>query len=113
MNEHLDKITQVITWYEDAELKHLMELNRALTVLSSNLYHVEVERSKYHDKFQRRIYELTANKMTVSRAENQAHMEIPEMYMLRRVMNAAYRVADSIRTNISYMKSELSNTTNQ
>ena len=109
MNEHLDKITQVITWYEDAELKHLMDLNRALTVLSSNLYHVEVERSKYHDKFQRRIYELTANKMTVSRAENQTHKEIPEMYKLRHIMTSAYKVVEAIRSQLSWLKTEKHN----
>jgi hypothetical protein len=45
-------------------------------------------------------------KKTVARAENEAHVTYPQMYQLRRIQDAGYRVADAIRTNISYLKSE-------
>ena len=109
MQEHLDKVRQVITWYEECDLRHLAELSRALQVLTSNMYHLEVERAKYHDLLQKKIYNLTSEGMTVARAENQAHAEHPEIYMLRRVMNAGYRVTDVIRNNISFGKTEYKN----
>ena len=110
MIDRLDNVAKIIDWYETADLSHIEEINKALKALCSHLYHLEVERALYHDKFQNIIYNLTKKSMTVSRAENEAHIEVPEMYMLRRVMNAAYRCADSMRTNISFMKSEQNNT---
>jgi hypothetical protein len=44
--------------------------------------------------------------LSVARAENEAHVKVPEMYLLRRVMDAGYEVIGAIRTNISYLKSE-------
>lgn len=107
----LNKISNVINWYEDANIKHLEELNKALKVITSNMYLLELERAKYHEKHQDIMYELTNNQdKPVSKAEIVANKNVPELYLLRRVMNAAYRCSDSIRTNISYMKKELSNT---
>ena len=113
MIEQLKEVNKVIEWYDNSDIKHLYHLNNALKRLTANLFYLEEERAKCHQEFQKIIYDLTSKKMTVARAENVAHVQVPEMYMLRRVMNAAYRVADSIRTNISYMKSELSNTNTQ
>ena len=36
----------------------------------------------------------------------EAEKAVPELYMLRRVMNAAYRCSDAMRSNISYIKKE-------
>ena len=106
MQDQLNKITTIIDWYETAEIQHLEALNKALKSLTSQLYHLEVERALYHDKYQNVIYNLTKENVSVARAENQANIEVPEMYLLRRIMSAAYRVADSIRTNISFGKTE-------
>jgi len=46
---------------------------------------------------------------SVSRAENTAHVQVPEMYLLRRVMDSAYTCCDAIRTQISWIKSGLTN----
>ena len=111
MEGTLNKISNVINWYEGANIKHLEELNKALKVITSNMYLLELERAKYHEKHQDIMYELTNNQdKPVSKAEIVANKNVPELYLLRRVMNAAYRCSDSIRTNISYMKKELSNT---
>ena len=107
MEEHLQKVISIIEEYENTQIRHLERLNELLQSLTTRLVHLEVYRAEYHDKFQNIIYDLTRDKMTVSRAENQANVEVPEMYMLRRIMSAAYRTADSLRTNISFMKNEL------
>ena len=45
-------------------------------------------------------------KGSVAASKIRADEQVPEIYMLRRVMNAAYRVADAMRSNISYIKKE-------
>lgn len=111
MEAILKKIVNVIQWYEKADISHLEDLNKALKVITSNMYLLEIERAKYHEKHQDIMYELTNNQdKPVSKAEIVANKEVPELYMLRRVINAAYRCSDSIRTNISYMKTELTKT---
>jgi len=47
--------------------------------------------------------------MTVSRAVNIAEVEVKEMYLIRRISDAAYRNCDAIRTNISFLKNERNN----
>jgi hypothetical protein len=34
---------------------------------------------------------------------------VPEMYRLRRLLESGYRVCDAMRTNISFLKSEIHN----
>ena len=109
MKEVLDTVTACIEEYEQSNLKHLGRLNELLQTLTSNLYYLEAQRAEYHDIFQSIIHDLTSKKMSVARAENEAHVKVPEMYLLRRIMDAGYRCADSLRTNISYMKSEKRN----
>jgi hypothetical protein len=56
------------------------------------------------------IYDLTKDKgMSVARAENEAHVMYPSMYELRHKLTAAWEVVGMIRTNISYIKSEINN----
>ena len=47
--------------------------------------------------------------MTVARAVNFAEVEVPELYLLRRIMDAGIRCQDSIRTHISFIKFEKRN----
>jgi hypothetical protein len=47
--------------------------------------------------------------MSVARAQVEADVRYPELYELRRTMDAAYTVVNAIRTNISYLKSEIHN----
>ncbi len=77
-----------------------------LQKITASLYFIEDERSKYHDKFQNVIHKLVLEKKSVNRAENEAHVLIPELYMLRHKMDAAYRCVDSIRSKISWIKQE-------
>jgi len=109
MIDSLNTITACIKEYEQSDLIHLERLNNLLKVLTSNLYYLESQRADYHAKFQSIIHTLTKEGKSVSRAENEAHTRVPEMYLLRRTLDAAYRCADAIRTNISYMKNEKRN----
>jgi hypothetical protein len=57
-----------------------------------------------------KVFDLTTNKkMTVARAINFAEVDVPELYMLRRLLDSGYRCSDSIRTHISFLKLEKRN----
>jgi hypothetical protein len=108
MIEQLDKLNGFVNEYYKMKIdvRNGDKLNYLLQKITGLLYYLETERSQIHDAFQTAIFEGVKDKKTVARAENEAHVTYPQMYQLRRVMDAGYRIADSIRTNISYLKSE-------
>lgn len=77
--------------------------------ISSTLFYLEKERAKYHQSYQETINNLVLGGDSVSRAENTAHVKVPEIYMLRRIMDSAYNVCDAIRTQTSWIKTGLTN----
>ena len=106
----LENLTSYIQAYDDVSLNDGESLNFLLQKINTTLFYLENERSVFKKKYEQRIYELTTDKkMTVSRAVNFAEVEVPELYMLRRIMDSGYRCSDAIRTNISFLKSEKRN----
>lgn len=100
-----DLNTYVDTYYE-SNLQDGNELSMLLQKITGLLFYLESVRSSTHDLFETKVFNLVKEKQSVSRAINEAHVEFPEMYQLRRIMDGGYRVVDAIRTNISYLKSE-------
>lgn len=82
-------------------------LNELLKDISSRLYYLETIRCRYHDLWQTRVKQLINNDSSVSRAENFAHVDYPQMYELRHIMTGAYGVVGAIRSNLSYLKKEM------
>ena len=109
MVEALTHITEQIQRYRQTPATDGDALVGILQQLTATLFYLEGERSKYHDKFQCRINELIIDGSTVSRAENQTHKEIPEMYKLRHIMTSAYKVVEAIRSQLSWLKTEKHN----
>lgn len=109
MKKALDHITAEIKKYR--ELKELNGdiLCSILQQLTGTLFYLEKIRSDYHDKWQNKVNQLIIDGASVSRAENIAHKEIPEMYMLRRIMESSYKVVEAIRSNLSWLKNERNN----
>lgn len=106
----LENLTSYIQAYDDVSLNDGESLNFLLQKINTTLFYLENERSVFKKKYEQRIYELTTDKkMTVSRAVNFAEVEVPELYLLRRIMDSGYRCSDAIRTNISFLKSEKRN----
>ena len=108
MIEQLEKLNSYVNEYYKMKIdvRNGDKLNYLLQKITGLLYYLETERAQIHDAFQTSIFNGVKDKKTVARAENEAHVTYPQMYQLRRVMDASYRVADAIRTNISYLKSE-------
>jgi hypothetical protein len=111
MKESLEQVTKIIEWLKDpknkdASISYLTELLRGLT---GHLYTLEQSRAEYHDQYEKVVYKLVNEGASVARATNEANVLIPEMYMLRRIMDAAYANVDSLRTIISFKKQEFMN----
>lgn len=109
MKTHEDVITKMnnlVNRYHTMKVIDGNELAMILKDFVSALYYLETVRAETHDKFQKRVKELIAEGNTVSRSENLAHVEHPDMYRLRRVMDAGYEVVGAIRSNISFLKHE-------
>jgi len=106
LTKSLDHLTGQIKKYRQTDIYDGESLVEILKQITATLYYLETERSKYHDDFQKTINQLVLENNSVARAENQAHVQIPEMYMLRHIMSCAYEIVGAIRTNISWAKSE-------
>jgi len=111
MNETIETITNIILEYNELEIDKTngFYLNDCLQNLTTQLFYLETIRSKHHLNFEKIIHTEVSKGKSVARATNKANVEVPEIYHLRRLMTAGYRVADAIRTNISFLKSELNN----
>lgn len=111
--EQVENLNKWVQKYYKTPLTDGEGLNKCLQKITAILYYLESLRSDVHDLWQSRVYELTNKEdLAVNRAENTAHKEIPEMYRLRHVMTAGYKITDAIRSNISYLKQEKLNSNN-
>ena len=108
MNE-LEKLNKYVNQYYKCNLQNGNELSELLQKITGLLFYLETVRSETHNLFESKVFELVKSKMTVSRAINEANVIYPQMYQLRRIMDAGYRITDAIRTNISFLKSEKKN----
>lgn len=105
----LDNVSENIKKYRTTRPNDGDGLTQILQQVTATLFYLEKERAKFHEKYQDRINTLVLAGNSVSRAENMAHVDVPEMYMLRRIMDSAYTCCDAIRTQISWIKSGLVN----
>jgi len=112
MNEVLNKIADIIEDYNNTSINDGVKLNKQLKNLTSYLYYIEGIKSKYHEDYEAIIYDKVNNeKLSVARATNEANVLVPEVYKLRKLTSSGYRVADAIRSNISFLKLEFNNVT--
>lgn len=108
LEKALNHITEQIENYRqyDHTGDELVEIQKQIT---ATLFYLQKERSDYHNQFQTLVNRLIINGDSVSRATNKAHVEIPELYMLRKFMDGAYENVWSIKQEISWLKTEKSN----
>ena len=106
----LNRIAELIEEYNSSDIFDGNTLNKQLKELTARLYHIETMRTKAHEDYEKVIHNKVAEGFSVARATNEANVEVPEMYKLRRLLESGYRVVDSMRTNISFLKSEMYNT---
>ena len=109
LEKALNHVSDYVVKYRNAKPDDGDGLTAILQQITATLFYLEKERARYHKTYQETISKLVLSGESVSRAENTAHVQVPEMYMLRRVMDSAYTCCDAIRTQISWIKSGLIN----
>jgi len=102
----IKRMNELVNRYHKMKELDGHEMALILKDFTSALYYLETVRSDIHHQWQSKVKALIEEGMSVSRSENQAHVEFPEMYELRRLMDSAYEIVGSIRTNISLIKHE-------
>ena len=113
LEETLDAVASSIENYNSTNSHTPENLINILRNLSANLFFLESVRASKQKAFEAIVYGLVGTNYSVSKATNEAEVKVPELYMLRRIMTAAYKVLESVRTEISYMKSEKQLANNQ
>lgn len=88
MEEILNKITTIIEAYESGAYKDLYEGHRQL---ACNMYFLSQEQVKSHQEWNR-IYYLSEEKTNAGK-EREADKLVPELYMCRKIMEAARGVS--------------------
>jgi hypothetical protein len=104
LDTSLRLVTRAIEEYEGNPTITGERICEHLQVISSHLFFLEVFRSHYHSKWNRIVYNFQG---AVSRAEVEANEQVPELYMLRRVLGAANKTMDAMRSQLSAMKHEI------
>jgi len=81
----------------------LLEANKHITTI---VYYLGKERSNYHKKWQEEVFNSVREGNSVSRAENEAHVSYPELYLLRQIVNAAEGVSMQMAREIKQLTKE-------
>jgi len=100
----LNELTTIINTYESMTIKDGYKLSIMLKSLTCNLFYLEGFRSEYHEQHNDILYNWTGS---VASGQIEADKKVPELYMLRRIMNAGYKCVESLRSNISFIKKEM------
>ena len=110
MEEQLELITKCIEWFKKESRKETLDINlmiKSYSQITTSLFYLETIRADYHQQYEEIVFNLVSSGHSVARAVNEANVKIPELYLLRRVMDAAYRNTDAMRTIISFAKKEI------
>jgi hypothetical protein len=110
MEKTLEKITEIIKDYYDTNNHNPEGLINLGRNLSANLYFIEKFRAEKHKAFEATIYSLKMQGYKINSATNEANVKHPELYILRRHMESAEKVLGMIRSELSWLKSEMNNT---
>lgn len=104
LEDILLKIRECVERYDNLPLEDYKEQSEILKALTSNLFYLERYRVEAYEKWLSVYYncDLKTNAARSAWADN----EVKERYLIKRVMTAAYKVVDSVRSTISIYKKE-------
>jgi hypothetical protein len=109
LQPHLDTLHTLIDTYQATPKSDGNTLVGIAHELSVTLFWLCEEKTKEHENFEKYVFALTSDKkLTVARAINAAELEYPNLYRLRYAIRAGYAILDIIRTQVSYLKTEMS-----
>lgn len=84
-------------------------LVKCLMEISCTMYYLANERANFHKQFYTVVNNYILSGKSATAAKELAEFEVPQLYMLRQIMDNGQNVIDAIRTNISWIKTGLTN----
>jgi hypothetical protein len=100
-------IDKQVKQYREMQVMDGNKLNEIMQQIVGSLHFLEGVRSEVHHNWQLLVKNKIDEGFSVARAENLAHVEYPLMYKLRHKMNSGYEVVNAIRSNLSWIKTEM------
>jgi hypothetical protein len=111
--KEIDLLNNYVNKYYNSNRQDGNELNELLQKISGLLFYLVTLKAELHNDYEIMVFDLVKQKHSVARAINQTNVEFPMLYQLRQCIDQGNRITDAIRTNISFLKSEKLNSTNQ
>lgn len=105
----LENIAENIKKYRQMKTFNGEDLLVILQQIVGTLHYLEGQRAEAHKTWTSRVNHLILEGYTVARAESQADCEVPELYMLRHIMNSGYKNVEAIRSTLSWLRNEKTN----
>ena len=103
MEQILSKITELVETYESGSWKSCDNLRVMLRELTANNYYLTKFNIEYFQKFNEIQYR---HKGSVSAGKILAEEQVPELRMIRKIMEATDQVIWSMRSELSIIKNE-------
>lgn len=103
MDEILLKITEIVEKYEGGQWQSVDNLRILLRALTANNYYLTKYNIEYFQKYNEIQYR---HKGSVSAGKILAEEQVPELRMIRKIMDATDNVLWSMRSEISIIKNE-------
>ncbi len=103
MNDLLEDITSIIITYESGEWKSCDNLRQMLRQLSAKYYHLTKFNIDYFQQYNAVQYK---HKGSVSAGKILAEEQVPELRMIRKLMESMDHVIWSMRSEVSIIKKE-------
>ena len=103
MNEILNKISDIIETYESGSWQSVDNLRVLLRELSANYYYLTKFNIEFAQEHNKAIYKF---KGTDAAGNRFAELTVPELRITRKILSAADRVLNSIRSEISTINKE-------
>jgi hypothetical protein len=107
MNQIVEAITFIIEGFNATTDHHPEGLLTMGNNLASNMFFLEKYRAEAHKAFESTIYSLKNQGEKVNAATNTANVKHPELYMLRRLIDAAERVHIQISIQLKWLHAEM------
>lgn len=104
MNNILIRITEIVESYEAGEWKSTDDLRMMQRELTANNYYLTKHNIDYFQKYNAIQYK---HKGSVSSGKILAEEQVPELRMIRKIMEATENVMWSMRSEISIIKKEI------
>lgn len=105
-----EEITKIIDDYNAHDNHPPQEILNMAKNLASRIFYMEKHRAAAHKDFEAVIYELKRKGIAINNATNEANIRVPEMYELRRFMESAKGVLEIMRSQVSWLKTEMQHT---